>query len=235
MEAVVDAEGRPAPRLIDADLPAGRAAELYSDLRQQTIRILRCDLIHGDLSPYNVLLAWNGPTVIDLPQVVGAAHNSQAAFFFRRDLEALRRFFASLDPTLDSRASDADEIWQAYVRRELGPDFTPVGRAEPTSRGPRRAAGSGQPSGGPRGGGGTGHFGGPPPRRGGGPGTHQLSQGPASRSTAPPAGQARSGVGPVVSYVGRPPERPSTGAAGQPAKHRRRRRSRRRGGPPPQR
>src|SRR5512145_2036395 len=100
MEAVLDSDGRPAPRLVEAAVPREKAAEWYADLRSQVVRMLACDLVHGDLSPYNVLVAWNGPTVIDFPQVVGAAHNSQAERFFVRDLENIRKFFAGHDPAL---------------------------------------------------------------------------------------------------------------------------------------
>src|SRR5512142_2349730 len=81
MEVVVDAEGRPAPRLVDAPLSQEQAGPLYAELRRQAIGMLCCDLVHGDLSPFNVLVAWDGPVVIDFPQVVGAAHNSQAERF----------------------------------------------------------------------------------------------------------------------------------------------------------
>ncbi|ACG72911.1 protein of unknown function RIO1 [Anaeromyxobacter sp. K] len=150
MELVVGPDGHPAPRLVDARVPRERAAALYADLRAQAVRMLCCDLIHGDLSPYNVLLGHDGPVVIDFPQVVGAAHNGQAEAFFRRDLENLRRFFAALDPALHAAAGDAREIWRAYVRRELTPDFVPSGRApEPAPRAPAhpsaRAGGRGQP------------------------------------------------------------------------------------------
>jgi RIO kinase 1 len=91
--------------------------------------MLRCDVIHGDLSPYNVLLGQQGAVVIDFPQVVGAAHNSQAESFFHRDVENLRRFFAAIDPGLRAAANDAREIWRAYVRRELTSDFVPSGKA----------------------------------------------------------------------------------------------------------
>jgi RIO kinase 1 len=140
MELVVDAHGRPAPRLVDALVPRDQAAPLYADLRAQAIRMLTCDLIHGDLSPYNVLLGSAGPVVIDFPQVVGAAHNSQAESFFRRDVENVRRFFAALDPALHAAEGDAREIWRAYVRRELTPDFVPTGRShDGSTRSERRA------------------------------------------------------------------------------------------------
>ncbi len=125
MELVVDAHGRPAPRLVDAHVARDVAAVMYADLRGQVVRMLGCDVIHGDLSPYNVLLGWKGPVVIDFPQVVGAAHNSQAESFFQRDFDNLRRFFTGIDPALREAASDAREIWRAYVRRELTPDFVP--------------------------------------------------------------------------------------------------------------
>ena len=128
METILDANGRPAPRLIEAAIPREKAAEWYADLRSQVVRMLTCDLVHGDLSPYNVLLAWNGPTIIDFPQVIGAAHNSQAERFFERDLDTIQRFFASLDPALGAHAGDSREIWRAFVRRELTPDFVPTGR-----------------------------------------------------------------------------------------------------------
>ena len=128
MELVLDEEGQPAPRLIDAHVPLESAGPLYEDLRQQAVRMLCCDLIHGDLSPYNVLLGAAGPTIIDFPQVVGASHNSQAESFFTRDIENLRTFFAAADPALLSRKSDAAEIWRAYVKRDLSPDFVPTGR-----------------------------------------------------------------------------------------------------------
>src|SRR6266542_3138123 len=139
MELVVDSAGHPAPRLIDAHLGRQDAAALYADLRGQVVRMLGCDVIHGDLSAYNVLLGGHGPVVIDFPQVVGAAHNSQAEGFFKRDLENLRRFFAGIDPELRAASNDAHEIWRAYVRRELAPDFVPSGRA--AEQPPRREHG----------------------------------------------------------------------------------------------
>ncbi len=125
MEVVVDAAGRPAPRLIEAQVGRDQAAGLYAGLRSQVVRMLCCDLVHGDLSPYNVLLAWDGPVIIDFPQVVGAAHNSQAEGFFFRDLANLRHHFEAIDPALRAAAGDGREIWRAYVKRELTPDFVP--------------------------------------------------------------------------------------------------------------
>lgn len=128
MELVLDPFGHPAPRLVDAHVTREHAVPLYEDLRAQVVRMLCCDLIHGDLSPYNVLAGREGPVIIDFPQVIGAAHNSQAERFFLRDLDNLRRFFEPIDPALRARGGDGREIWRAYLRRELTPDFVPSGR-----------------------------------------------------------------------------------------------------------
>jgi RIO kinase 1 len=155
MEAVLDSDGRPAPRLVEAAITRDQAGAWYADLRAQVVRMLCAGLIHGDLSPYNVLVAWNGPTIIDFPQVIEAAANSQAERFFERDLENLRRFFAQHDPALHARSGDAREIWRTWVRRELTPDFVPEQRAAaPGIREfrPERSAPAGGGAGGPAGG-----------------------------------------------------------------------------------
>ena len=137
MQLVLDTEGNAAPRLIDSVFTPEEANAAYTDLRAQVVKMLTCDLIHGDLSPFNVLVGAEGPTIIDFPQVVSAAHNSQSETFFRRDLENLRLFFAALDPTLVGRSGDASGIWRAYVRRDLSPDFIPPERVEAPPPEPR--------------------------------------------------------------------------------------------------
>jgi RIO kinase 1 len=235
MELVVDAHGRPAPRLVDAHLPREQAAALYADLRGQAVKMLACDLIHGDLSPYNVLLGRNGPVVIDFPQVVGAAHNSRAESFFHRDIENLRRFFASIDPSLHAAAHDAREIWRAYVRRELTPEFVPTGKAPErpaASAAPRRDRERDRPR--PHG-----HHAAPPPGR-----SHPGRHGP-DRSRGASAPEVVRVARPLAAPAGAPPVRPARpeprpmlvagdrgpppGAkdAGGPRSHRRRRRHRR--------
>ncbi len=126
MQLVTDAEGFPAPRLIDAEIPQADASAMYLDLRGQIVGMLCCDLIHGDLSPYNVLLGSDGPTIIDFPQMISAAHNSRSETFFRRDCDNILQFFVALDRSLARHRGDARQIWAAYVRRELTPDFVPA-------------------------------------------------------------------------------------------------------------
>jgi RIO kinase 1 len=139
MELVVDAAGHPAPRLVEAPPATPEDAwALYLDLRAQVVRMLCADLIHGDLSPYNILMGWSGATIIDFPQTVAAARNNRAEFYFRRDLDNVRNFLAGIDPRLHGAAGDTGDIWAAYVRRDLSPDYQPSGgfRDAPRRNGP---------------------------------------------------------------------------------------------------
>ncbi len=142
MELVKDGDGRPAPRMIDVAIERADAVGVYADLVAQLIAMLCCDLIHGDLSPYNILAAADGPTIIDFPQVVSAVHSSRAEFFFLRDFDNIVRFVAGFDPALAIHRHDGRSIWRAYVGRELTRDFVPPPPPPPQ---PRR----GGPGGGP--------------------------------------------------------------------------------------
>jgi RIO kinase 1 len=106
MDVVRDAEGRPAPRLIDVAIARDAACGIFADLVAQIISMLCQDLIHGDLSPYNILAAADGPTIIDFPQVVSAAHSSRAESFFLRDFDNVVRFLSGFDPSLAVHAVD---------------------------------------------------------------------------------------------------------------------------------
>jgi RIO kinase 1 len=78
-------------------------------------------LIHGDLSEYNVLVAPEGPVIIDLPQVVSAAGNNAARTMLRRDVGnitiSLSRFAPEL---LDTHY--AEEMWALFEQGKLRPD-----------------------------------------------------------------------------------------------------------------
>lgn len=131
MEVIGDHEGRVAPRLIEAGVTAEQAMPMYEHLRGEVIKMLTADLIHGDLSEFNILIGVDGPVIIDFPQVVTAARNSRSEQFFRRDLGNLIRFFSAANPEVAKHAGDPDEIWRAYTRRELSAGFVPTGKFVP--------------------------------------------------------------------------------------------------------
>jgi RIO kinase 1 len=135
MELVNGDDGRPAPRLIDVALDPSAVRSIYLDLRSMLVGMLCCEIIHGDLSPYNILAAAAGPTIIDFPQVVSAAHNSRAEFFFQRDFQNVLQYFVGADRTLTSHGHDGAAIWKAYTQRDLTVDFVPPPPPPPSRHG----------------------------------------------------------------------------------------------------
>ena len=127
MELVADADGDSAPRLGEVELSADTAREFHRVLIRQVARMLCEGLIHGDLSEYNVLVAPDGPVIIDLPQVVSAAGNNAARTMLRRDVGNLTISLARFAPELlDTHY--AEEMWALFEQGELQPDSELSGR-----------------------------------------------------------------------------------------------------------
>ena len=127
MELVTDAEGHSAPRLNDVVLAPDKALEYHEVLIRQVVRMLCAGLVHGDLSEYNVLVAADGPVIIDLPQAVDAAGNNSAAAMLERDVANLRNWFGAFAPAL--LATDyGSEIWALYKSGGLTPESALTGR-----------------------------------------------------------------------------------------------------------
>jgi RIO kinase 1 len=129
MDLVTDADGHPAPRLNDIELSAEEALEFHAGLLKQVVRMLCAGIIHGDLSEYNILVGSDGPVIIDLPQAVDAAGNSNAGPMLERDVANLASYFGRFAPEL----ADSDygkEIWRLYQAGDLTPDVELTGRIE---------------------------------------------------------------------------------------------------------
>jgi RIO kinase 1 len=126
MELVTDAEGDVAPRLNDVELTPERARECHAYLINQVVRMLCAGIIHGDLSEYNILMATDGPVIIDLPQAVDAAGNNEARPMLLRDVQNLAIYFGQFAPEL--LATDfGKEIWKLYEAGELTPEYALTG------------------------------------------------------------------------------------------------------------
>jgi RIO kinase 1 len=121
MELVSDAEGNPAPRLGEVDLSSEVAREYHETLIRQIVRMLSVGLIHGDLSEFNVLVAPDGPVIIDLPQVVNAAGNNAAFAMLERDVNNIRGTLGRFAPEL-LETQFAREMWALFEQGELTAD-----------------------------------------------------------------------------------------------------------------
>jgi RIO kinase 1 len=121
MELVQDAWGDPAPRLGEVELTPEVAREYHGFLMQQIVRMLSIGLIHGDLSEFNILLAPEGPVIIDLPQVVNASGNNGAFAMLERDVNNIRATLGRFAPEL-LQTEFAREMWALYEQGELNPE-----------------------------------------------------------------------------------------------------------------
>jgi len=118
MDYVGDTMG-PAPMLVGARFSLDEAHRLFEEVMRNIRLFLANDVIHGDLSPYNMLL-WDGRLVIiDLPQMVDARWNGEALTVLRRDIETVVEFFARFGVRA-SAAKLALDLWRHYQRAELG-------------------------------------------------------------------------------------------------------------------
>jgi RIO kinase 1 len=129
MELVTDANGDAAPRLNDVAFTPEQARQHHATLITEVIRMLCAGVVHGDLSEFNVLLAADGPVIIDLPQAVDAAGNNHASRMLLRDVANLRNFFGGFAPDL-LKIDYGNEIWDLYQRGVLYPDTVLTGRFE---------------------------------------------------------------------------------------------------------
>ena len=127
MELVVDGNGAAAPRLNDVDFTPQDARAHHAMLLVEVVRMLCAGVVHGDLSEFNVLLAGDGPVIIDLPQAVDAAGNNHAQRMLLRDVANLRAFFGTFAPEL-LHTDYGPEIWDLYQRGLLSPDALLTGR-----------------------------------------------------------------------------------------------------------
>jgi RIO kinase 1 len=126
MELVTDADGNPAPRLGEVALSAETARAYHDLLIRDVVRMLCLGLVHGDLSEFNVLVAPDGPVIIDLPQAVDAAGNNAAQALLERDVNNLRATLGRFAPELLA-TEFAREMWALFGANELRPDSVLTG------------------------------------------------------------------------------------------------------------
>lgn len=127
MELVVDADGHSAPRLCEVELSHDQACGFHRFLVRQVVKMLCVGLIHGDLSEYNVLVAPDGPVIIDLPQVVSAAGNNAARAMLLRDVNNLTASLGRWAPELLDTWY-AEEMWALFEAGDLHPDSELTGK-----------------------------------------------------------------------------------------------------------
>ncbi len=132
MELVTDADGHAAPRLAEVDLSMEQALLFHAQLLREVVLMLCAGVVHGDLSGYNILVDADGPVIIDLPQAIDAAGNTEAAAMLERDVANLADCLGRFAPAL-LELQYGKEIWALYSAGLLTPETVLTGRvAAPT-------------------------------------------------------------------------------------------------------
>jgi RIO kinase 1 len=130
MELVVDEDGNAAPRLNDIAFTPEDARKYHKALLTEVVWMLCAGIVHGDLSEFNILLASDGPVIIDLPQAVDAAGNNHAADMLERDVNNLRDYFGRFAPELLT----TQEIWDLFSHGNLTPETSLTGHFQESTK-----------------------------------------------------------------------------------------------------
>jgi len=103
-----------APTLNEVDLDPNEATALFQEVLHNIELMLQHDLIHGDLSAYNILY-WAGEiTIIDFPQATNSLTNRNAYTILERDVTRVCEYFAQ-QGVQSEPAAVTDELWRRYV------------------------------------------------------------------------------------------------------------------------
>jgi RIO kinase 1 len=112
---------RAAPQLHRYRPDRDEAGQLFDQLMKNVERMLYVNVIHGDLSPFNVLV-WDGrATVIDLPQAVDPRKNRHARRLLERDVERICDHFGRFGVRSNAHRI-AHDLWTAWEFADLVPE-----------------------------------------------------------------------------------------------------------------
>lgn len=97
-------EHRAAPTLSEITLEVEEAQAHFEEVIRNITLMLQLDMIHGDLSAYNILYWEGNVTLIDFPQVTNSQSNPHAEFLLHRDITRVCQYFSSQGVTCNPEA-----------------------------------------------------------------------------------------------------------------------------------
>ena len=116
-----------APTLNQVSLGFDEATPLFREVMRNIDLMLQLDMIHGDLSPYNIMY-WEGNIkIIDFPQVTNSRDNDTAYFILQRDIARTCEYFVRQGVRCDPSAI-VDELWRRYAKVDTADRAADVSR-----------------------------------------------------------------------------------------------------------
>jgi len=102
------AEGAPLPLLREVELVDGQ--KVYDQVLENLARLYKkAELVHGDVSEYNIMMRGEDPVLIDFAQAVHTSH-PLSGNFLRRDIQNLNSYFSKLGTKVLDEAKAFDRI-----------------------------------------------------------------------------------------------------------------------------
>ncbi|KAA1418467.1 serine/threonine protein kinase [Nocardioides humilatus] len=110
----ITVDGDSAPRLAQTRPEPALLASYFDQLREALGTLVQAGLVHGDLSPYNILAAGDRLVIIDLPQVVDLVGNAAGFDFLLRDCTNVCEWFARRGLPVDAQDLFGDLMAHAF-------------------------------------------------------------------------------------------------------------------------
>ena len=118
-------EASPAPTLNTVSLNTNDIKPLFDRCIRNIEIMLANDIVHGDLSAYNILYHQGQITLIDFPQVISAHNHPGAWKIFSRDVRRVCEYFIHQGLIIDP-AELASRLWRSHglrIHAEVHPAF----------------------------------------------------------------------------------------------------------------
>ena len=114
MEWVTDVEGESAPRLAQTRPDAALLGTYFDQLVDALHQLTQAGVVHGDLSPYNILATGERLVIIDLPQLIDLVGNPLGFEFLHRDVANVCGWFVARGLEVDPEEVFADLMTHAF-------------------------------------------------------------------------------------------------------------------------
>ncbi len=113
-------EDEPATQLQHSQFGEGEGDDLFDRILDNIELLIRENVVHGDLSAFNVLYHEGRIAIIDFPQAVDARNNSSAKDLLERDLTNIVQFFNRHRVGLEEDPKRmASRLWTLWERGEV--------------------------------------------------------------------------------------------------------------------